>query len=283
MLGTIWNTILFAPIHNLLVYLYVFTGSLGASVILIIVFVRLLLTPLVIKQYADMKKITGIRPRLMELQAKHKDDPQKLAAAQSALYKEIGYNPLGCFVNIFIQFPIIIALYQAVITFTQHTPATMPGLYPFVQTALNNLGEAAFRTNLFGILLMDSPIKHIGFTDITGSIGYIILLVLLGISNFVPTFVNMKYINPQQKVEKKKTATGEEEENFTETFTQSMNTSTLYVMPVMITISMLSLPSIISIYLIFQNLVGVLQQVIVKVFYDRRSNTKEVVEVKPSK
>lgn len=270
MLGNIWNTILFAPIHNLLVYLYVITGSLGASVILIIVLVRLLLTPLVIKQYSDMKKITGIRPKLMELQTKHKDDPQKLAAAQSALYKEIGYNPLGCFVNIFVQFPIIIALYQAVLTFTQHTPARMTGLYPFVQTALNNLGQSTFSTSLLGILLMDSPIKHIGFNDITGSIAYVILLVLLGISNFVPTYINMKYINPQPKVEKKKTADGEEE-SFSETFAQSMNTSTLYVMPVMITLSMLSLPSIVSIYLIFQNFVGVAQQVAVKLFYDKRA------------
>lgn len=271
MLGEIWNTIIFNPIHNLLLYFYVLTGSLGASIVLIILAVRLLMTPLVYKQFSDTRKLNSLRPKLQELQEKFKKEPQKLATAQQKLYKDAGYNPLGCFVNFVIQLPIIIALYQSVLTFTKYTPETMPGLYSFVQNALNNLGQATFNTNLLGIAIMDNPVAHLSLENIVGSLPYIILIALVGLSNFLPTYINMKIMNPNAMVPKKP-ADPNAEPSFEETFAQSMSTSTLYIMPIMVTFSMLSFPSIISVYLIIQNFVGLIQQLGVKLFHEKMNN-----------
>ena len=275
MLGEIWNTIIFNPMHNLLLYFYVLTGSLGTSIALIILVVRLVMTPLVYKQFSDTKKLNSLRPKLQDLQEKFKGDPQKLAAAQQKLYKEVGYNPLGCFVNFFVQLPIIIALYQSVLTFTQFTPENMPGLYPFVKEALVKLGQTTFNTNLFGIAVMENPIAHLSFDNIIGSLPYVILVILVGLSNFLPTYINMKQMKEQQQPIKKKPVDPNAEPSFEETFSQSMTTSTLYVMPVMVTFSMLSFPSIISVYLIIQNFVGLIQQLGVKLFHEKISSQSQ--------
>jgi len=273
MLGDIWNLIIYNPIHNVLIYFYSLTSNLGISILLIIVLIRVLLTPLVIKQFNDMKKLSALRPRLQELQKKYKDKPTEMAAAQQALYKEVGYNPLGCFTNLIFQLPILIALYQSVLSFTQYTPQNMPNLYPFVQEALNRLQLTTFNTDFLGISLLSSPASQLSWTNIVATLPYIVLIILLGISNFIPSYVNLKYINPQPTPAKQKEG---EEASFEDSLATSMNTSTMYVMPFILTISMVSFPSIIAFYIIFQNTIATLQQVAVKMLADRKESKKDI-------
>lgn len=278
MLGTIWNLIIYAPIHNLLTYLYVVTGSLGLSTFILIILIRILLWPMVTKQYKDTKKIRSIQPRLDELKEKYKDNPTGMAQAQQNVYKEINYNPLGCFTNFLIQIPILIALYQSVLAFTKSgvTPQTMTGLYPLVAEKLHATGQTSFATDLFGIHLLSSPgstFSHGLFT--TAAIPYLILLVLLGLSNLLPTLVSMKLMNTQvPKVKKKEDKT--DTEAMQEAFSSSLNTSTLYVMPIMLTVSMTPLPSIVSVYMIAQNVVSTGQQLLVKYLHDKELHRKLV-------
>jgi YidC/Oxa1 family membrane protein insertase len=52
------------------------------------------------------------QPKMQELQAKYKGDPQKLQVETAKMYKEIGYNPMsGCLPMIF-QFVILFAMYN---------------------------------------------------------------------------------------------------------------------------------------------------------------------------
>jgi len=284
MLGTLWNIVIYAPIHNLLTYLYVLTGSLGLSTFLLIVIIRIVLWPMVAKQYRDTKKIRSLQPRLDELKAKYKDKPREMAQAQQAVYKEINYNPLGCFTNFLVQLPILIALYQSVLAFTKSgvTPETMPGLYPFVAEKLMALGQSSFATDLFGIQLLATPGSK--FADGLFSptaIPYLILLLLLGIANVLPTYISMKVMNTQvPKVQKK--GTQNDSEAMQQAFSSSLNTSTLYVMPVMLTFSMTPLPSIVSVYMIAQNLVSTTQQLIIKFLHDK-GLSKKLVAVLTSK
>ncbi len=272
MLETIWNTIIYNPIHNLLIYSYALTSNLGVSVFLIILLIRLILTPLVVKQFNDMKKLTSIRPRLQELQKKHKEDPKQMATAQQTLYKEIGYNPLGCFTNLIVQIPILIALYQSVLSFTLFTPENMPNLYSFTREALNRLNLTTFNTDFLGISLLNNPVSHLSLENISAMIPYIILIILLGISNFIPSFVSLKYINPQAKPVKKEG----EAASFEDSLASSMSTSTMYIMPFILTISMISFPSIIAIYIIFQNTVATIQQILVKIVSEKMEKNTEI-------
>jgi len=284
MLGDIWNLLIYSPIHNLLTYLYVITGSLGLSTFILIIIIRVLLWPMVAKQYRDTKKIRSLQPRLDELKAKYKDKPTEMAQAQQAVYKEINYNPLGCFTNFLVQLPILIALYQSVLAFTKVgvTPENMPGLYPFVAEKLQAMGQTVFSTDLFGIQLLATPGSKFadGFFSPT-ALPYLLLLALLGLANVLPTYISMKVMNTQVPKVRKKDAVRSETETMQDAFSSSLSTSTLYIMPLMLTLSMTPLPSIVSVYMIAQNLVSTTQQLIIKYFHDRglsKKMTKLLIE-----
>lgn len=260
MIQSIWNTILFAPIHNFVTGVYAYTNNLGVSLVIVILIIRFILAPLSIKQYRDTQKLNDMKPLLDELKAKYKDSPEQLALEQQKLYKQIGYNPLGCAINLLIQFPILIALYQSIITFTKFTPQTVEGLYPFVSNLLATKGIETFNTTLFNMNLMTAPftmIKEAG-GNIYQLITPIIFLLLLAGTNLVPGLIAQAKMKATKKA--KDDLTSEE------VFAQSLNNSTVYIMPVMITFAMGSLASLLGLYIIIQNLVGISQQLAIKYF-----------------
>jgi YidC/Oxa1 family membrane protein insertase len=264
-LGQIWTTFLYDPLHNLLVYLYINTGSLGLALVFIILFVRIILTPFSIKQYADMKKLQAIKPLLEKIKEKYPNDNVAQSKAQAELNKKVGYNPLGCFITLIIQIIIIAPVYQSMNTFTQFAPSDMPGLYAPVKAALDALKLQSFNTSLFGINILESASSHLNFNDLSATFPYIILILVLALSNFLPTYVNMKLFGTNN-TPAKPTGTGSE---FADAFSQSMNTSTLFVMPIITTVTVAPFPAIISVYLIIQNFIGLVQQILIRSYFKR--------------
>lgn len=115
------------PMDSLLDFLgnTVFNGSYGLAIISITVAIRLLLMPLMLKNYrkqAVMKtKMDIVKPKMEEIQAKLKEAKTKeeqMAIQQEMLnvYREHQINPLnmGC-LPIVIQMPIIMGLYFAIL------------------------------------------------------------------------------------------------------------------------------------------------------------------------
>ena len=115
------------PMDSLLDFLgnTVFNGSYGLAIIAITVAIRLLLMPLMLKNYrkqAVMKtKMDIVKPKMEEIQAKLKEAKTKeeqMAIQQEMLnvYREHQINPLnmGC-LPIVIQMPIIMGLYFAIL------------------------------------------------------------------------------------------------------------------------------------------------------------------------
>jgi YidC/Oxa1 family membrane protein insertase len=101
-----------------------FNGNYGLSIILATLLIKLLLMPLVVKQYktqADMKsKMEVIKPDMQDIQEKLKqtNDPAKKAEIQQEmmqLYQKHGVNPLniGC-LPMLIQMPILMGFYYAI-------------------------------------------------------------------------------------------------------------------------------------------------------------------------
>ncbi len=89
------------------------TGNWGVAIIMLTVAVRSLLWPLQARSNAQMKKMGKLSPMIKELQAKYKDEPQKVNAEMIKLYREYGVNPLGGCLPLLIQFPIFIGFYTA--------------------------------------------------------------------------------------------------------------------------------------------------------------------------
>ncbi len=84
----------------------------GIAIILLTIFVRLLFWPLTHKSTIGMKKMQEIQPLMKELQAKFKDNPQRLQQETWALYKNHKVNPMSSCLPMLIQIPVFIALFN---------------------------------------------------------------------------------------------------------------------------------------------------------------------------
>ena len=126
---TIWNTLVIEPMINSLVMLYsIFFLSFGITIAVFTVLIRGAMFPLTVKQSRALKAMTVLQPRLKDIQDKHGDDRQKRASETMKVYKEAGVNPVGCLGPFFIQFPIWIGLYQAILQTLPSTPESLVGL-----------------------------------------------------------------------------------------------------------------------------------------------------------
>jgi YidC/Oxa1 family membrane protein insertase len=84
----------------------------GIAIILLTVLVRLLFWPLTHKSTVGMKKMQEIQPLMKELQAKFKDNPQRLQQETWQLYRDKKVNPMSSCLPMLIQIPVFIALFN---------------------------------------------------------------------------------------------------------------------------------------------------------------------------
>ncbi|MBM3267371.1 MAG: membrane protein insertase YidC [Candidatus Sericytochromatia bacterium] len=85
----------------------------GLAIVLLTLSVKFALYPLTARQFANMRVMQKLQPKLKELQEKHKGDPQKLQLEMMELYKQHNTTPFGGCLPIFIQIPILFALYAS--------------------------------------------------------------------------------------------------------------------------------------------------------------------------
>lgn len=91
-----------------------FNGEYGLAILLLVIIVRTIILPLMIKQYKSTKAMQKLQPQMKEIREKYKDDTRKQQEEMMKLYQEHQVNPLaGCF-PLIIQMPIFIALYRAI-------------------------------------------------------------------------------------------------------------------------------------------------------------------------
>ena len=103
-------------LHLVLTKIYGVVHNYGWSLIILAGIVKGLFWPLNSMQFKAMLKTQQIAPKIKALQARYKNDKEKLNAETMALYKESGANPLAGCAPILLQMPILISLYWAVIS-----------------------------------------------------------------------------------------------------------------------------------------------------------------------
>ncbi len=103
---------LIEPLRQALLFLHNNLGlSYALAIIVLTIGLRIVLTPLTIKQYTSMRAMQKLQPKMKELQKKFKDDRQKLNEEIMKLYREHKVNPFGSCLPMVIQLPITMALY----------------------------------------------------------------------------------------------------------------------------------------------------------------------------
>jgi YidC/Oxa1 family membrane protein insertase len=235
-----WNTIIVDPMSNLLLLIYQLIGqNFGLAIILFTILVRALTYPLTASQMKSTAALQEMQKseKWKKIQAKHKDDREKLAQEQMKLYQEMGINPFGSCLPTLIQFPIIIGLYQAVISAMAATPLQLIGFS-------NRIYE--FFPNVAGLLPLNSRFLWMDLSQperlfIPGiPIGIPLLAILVVITSYLQT----KLMTPMSTGDAQGAATA--------------RMMTLY-MPLLIGWLAYSFPAGLAVYFVASNVVGIAQ------------------------
>src|SRR5881275_2832952 len=94
----------------------IFGASSGAawalSIVLLTMAMRLLLFPLFVKQIKSQRAMSALQPKMKELQAKYKNDKERLNQEMMALWREAGTNPFAGCLPLIVQIPVFFALFR---------------------------------------------------------------------------------------------------------------------------------------------------------------------------
>lgn len=106
---------LIIPVVQFLNFLYRYTGNYGWAILLFTVITRIVLFPLMRRQYHSMAKMQKLQPKMKRIQERFKDDRQIMQQKLMEMYKKEGVNPMGGCLPLFIQLPILILLWKAIL------------------------------------------------------------------------------------------------------------------------------------------------------------------------
>lgn len=233
-----WDFII-DPFVTVLTFLYSVLGNnIVLAIIVFTVLVRIIIYPLTMQQQRSSKEMQKLQPELKKLQEKHKNDREALAQAQMALYKEHGINPLGGCLPLFVQLPIMLGLYQAIIFGLAATPYQLLELSGrLLIPGLDNL--VPMQNEFLGLNLTQPP-------SMTNIISFI-LPVLVVVTTWFQFKMTMPTPPPSTSDDSKPDQAAQ--------MTQSMST----IMPVMYGFFALQFSIGLSIYFIVSNIIGIVQ------------------------
>lgn len=192
-------------IVNLFQFLEKYFSNYGVIIILIVLIIKLALSPLTYKSYIGMAKMRVIKPEIDELKAKYPDDPTKMQQEQMKLFGQLGVSPIsGCLPMVF-QMPFLFAMFfffpnsielrqesflWAHDLSTYDSILSLPFTIPFYGS----------HVSLFTILMTVSQIAYTHFnnqlTAQTGpmkNIGYIMPVVFMFVLNSFPAALSFYY------------------------------------------------------------------------------------------
>ena len=235
----IWHTLFFDPVYNGLVFFIdVIPGAdVGLAIIATVVVVKTILLPLSIKAAKTQRVMREIEPKLKEIRETLKDKRQEQGEAMLKLYREAGISPFASIFLIFLQIPIVIALYLSV--------NTGGGIaLPAINTEL-----------LYSFVRIPEFVNmnFLGMLDITGK--SLALALLAGVTQFYQVKLAMPALPPRDP---------NAAPNFKEDFGRNMQMQMRYVMPVIIFFVAYYISAAIALYFFVSNLVAVLQEIYIK-------------------
>lgn len=239
MFSYIWHTFFFDPVYNGLIFFIdiIPGGDVGLAIIAIVVVVKVILLPLSIKAAKTQKIMREIEPKLREIKETHKDNREAQALAMMTIYREAGMNPFASLFLIFLQIPIIIALYFAVYSGggIKLPDINIDLLYAFI----------------------DNPsivnMNFLGMIDITGK--SVFLAFLAGVTQYYQVKVSLPEMPPRDP---------DKAPDMKEEFMRNMHLQMRYVMPVVIFFVSYAISAAIALYFFVSNIVAILQELYIK-------------------
>jgi len=225
MLHTLWITLLYQPIYNLLlVFISIVPGGdVGIALIIVTLIVKALLFPLTQRSIESQLKMRALEPQIAKLKEETTDKVEQNKRTYE-LYKKNKINPFSGCLLILIQLPIIIALYIVLRDF--NTTSVLP--YSFVQ-----------HPEVFNV-------KFLGLVDLTGK--SILFAVLAGLTQFIQgKLMQGRQSKPQGQGMQAQLA-------------KTMQIQMVYFIPLITAYVAYQFSAAVALYLITSNIVTILQE-----------------------
>ena len=214
--------------YSLVVLYSLMFSNFGIAIVVFTIFIRALMMPLTVKQSNQMKGMSALQPKIKEIQTKYGKDRQKQSQETMKLYKEHGVNPIGCLGPMFIQFPIWIGLYQAILQTVPTTPESLVGLSGHLYNWLPLVQS---------VIPIDSGFLWL---DLAARDSTPVLPIMVGVSMwFMQKMTTMPAMDERQA---------------------STNKMMLWMMPLMFGFFSMQFPSGLALYWVISNLVGIVIQ-----------------------
>jgi len=280
------------------------------ALLIFAVIVEILLLPFGIMQQRNSRKQAKLRPKEMAIRKKYagREDnatKQKMSQEIQEMYSKEGYSPMAGCLQIFIQFPIIIALYNIVMNPLKY-------ICGFSEKAINGVmgvvkGYSEFADVKFdaarNINLMDAmrrviekdgtaPFANVeGFSDVISSAADVPNLTIFGGAvNLadIPAFTNFNWLMLvpvltfvvyflSMKVNRKLTYQPVQDASM-----GCSNKIMDYAMPLMSVAITFSVPAALGVYWIFKCIIGMLKQFLIKICMPIPTYTEEELKAAES-
>lgn len=234
MIKTIWETTIYEPLYNGLVFIlnYVPGNYAWVGIIVLTIFIRVLLFPVYQKIIKTQKALKEIQPQIKEIQEKYKNDRQSLGIKIMEVYREKKVNPFAMIgYLLFVQVPIFLGLY---FVFAKGLVHHTGSLYSFIHF------PEAVNTFFFNIDLM---LK-----------GSFVVAILAGLAQY---FHSRNTLALQPAIPARKQG---EMPNFQDELQRSLRFQTLYFIPILITVTAYYFPAAIGLYWIVNSLFSIGQE-----------------------
>lgn len=259
-----FDTLIVQPIFNLLVLIYALLPghNFGLAIILFTIVVRLLMWPLIKKQLHQVKVMRQIQPELKRIKQAAKGNRQQESLMMMELYKERGINPFGTIGILLLQIPILLGLYIGL----QRVLKDPEQLVSFAYGPLQQLPwmeELAQNIHRFDATL-------VGLIDLTKSalgpngVYWPAMMIVLG--SAVAQYFQSKQLSPTTKDSKslrsilKEAGSGKQADQ--SEVNAAVGRSTRWLLPAMIFVFTVNIPSALALYWLTSGVVAIVQQAI---------------------
>ena len=227
-MATIFQTIFYQPILNLLVFLYnIIPGQdIGLAIILMTIVIKLILLPLSKQSIKSQKALQELQPKIEEIKKKYANKGEQ-GRAMMQLYKQEKVNPFSSCLPLLVQLPFLWAVFRV------------------FQDGLNNHSL----NYVYSFISRPEAINSVSLGLVDLAKPNAVLAVLAGLAQFWQAKM-MTTKRPEMRL------SGAKDEDMMAV----MNKQMLYFMPVLTVVIGLSFPGGLTLYWLVTTLLTALQQ-----------------------
>ena len=254
----IWNAFIYKPIYNALIFLIKLWPwmSLWFWIIFLTLLIKIILIAPSHKALKGQKAMQKIQPELNKIKEKYKWNQQKIATETMEVWKKHKANPLWSCLPLFIQFPILIAIFYIIKDWLNANSSYL--LYD----QFSGFDYSAIQTNFLGLLELTSPNIYV-------------LPIIVWALQFFQMHLSFKW----------QPAPGKDSWNkdMMQQQMQMMSKMMKYFMPIMIAVFTATLPAAIWLYWGVSTLFAILQQLFInkddKGSWKPNKKDREIIDV----